>query len=164
MKNKKGLSAIVSSLLMVLLVIVIVGVVWGIVNNIIKDQTDTSCFGNYGKIKFNNDYTCYNSLTNELQFSIDVGDIEVEKLIIDLVDIDGSESIEIPTSNNPKIKRYNGVYGETILLPAKNGGKTYVIKDYGEIDSIRVSPFINGQRCEVSDSVNEFYDCALMVN
>ena len=69
MKNKKALSAIVGGLLMVLLVLVMVGFVWGITKSIVDKNTDTSCFGNYGEVTLNNDYTCYHSGDEELNFS-----------------------------------------------------------------------------------------------
>ena len=49
-KNKKGLSAIVTTLLVILLVLVAVGIVWGVVNNVIKSgaagiDIGAKCFG-----------------------------------------------------------------------------------------------------------------------
>ena len=40
MKNRKGLSAVVTNLIIILLVIVAVGIVWVVVNNLIQDTSE----------------------------------------------------------------------------------------------------------------------------
>jgi flagellin-like protein len=41
MKNKKGLSAIVTTLIIILLVLVAVGIIWGVVNNLLGKSSGT---------------------------------------------------------------------------------------------------------------------------
>ena len=82
--SKKGLSEIVSVVLILALVVALVGVVWGVVNNLVEEKISESesCFGIYGKATLNNDYTCYNSSSNELQFSVNVGDVDIDELLV----------------------------------------------------------------------------------
>lgn len=158
-KNKKGMSTIVASLLMVLLVIILVGVVWKVTKSIIDKNTDTSCFSNYGKITLNNDYTCYDPEEEQFQFSVSVGDVNIEGVVVTLIS-ETSESYNIPnTEGNIKIKMYeSGAWG-IVELPSKNGGETYIIKQVSDIDAVRIAPVINGKQCEVSDSINEIDNC-----
>ena len=41
MKNKKGLSTVVTTLIIILLVLVAVGIIWGVVNNLLSKSSDT---------------------------------------------------------------------------------------------------------------------------
>ena len=63
MKNKKGISAVVGSVLMVVLVMVLTAMIWVSVKNVVEEELEgvQSCLGNYDKITLNNRYTCYNS-------------------------------------------------------------------------------------------------------
>mgnify|MGYP001612487684 CR=1 FL=1 len=163
LKNRKGLSTIVASLLMVLLVIIIVGVVWGVTKGIVDKNTDASCFANYGKITLNNDYTCYelDKSTNQynLRFSIDVGDIDIDGVAVTLVDADGSKSFELKKNAGiiSGLKNYDGT--TSIKSPDKNEGATYNATNVGKTDSVRIAPIINGKQCDVSDSINEIENC-----
>ena len=83
--KKNGLSTVVAALLLVLLTIVLVGIIWTVVNNLVTDELpNQGCLDAFGKVNFNNGYTCYNSSSKELQFSINVQDIAIEKAIISI--------------------------------------------------------------------------------
>ena len=164
-KNRKALSAIVGSLLLILLVLIAVGVVWGIVNNVLEDNSDTSCFGNYGKLILNPQYTCYefNEITEQynLRFSISVGDFDIDGIVIDLVNATGSQSFTL-TKNAQTIsglKYYDGT--TSVKMPDKNAGLSYNATDVGKIDSVRISPIIKDKRCEVSDIIETIENCLL---
>jgi hypothetical protein len=83
-KNNRGLSGVITAVLMIALVMVIVVIVWVVVRNIVQGQIGSveSCFEVYDKVTINNLYTCYNSTSNHFQFSIKVEDIELDKIII----------------------------------------------------------------------------------
>ncbi|MAH03423.1 hypothetical protein CMI39_01410 [Candidatus Pacearchaeota archaeon] len=164
---KKGLSGVVATIILVLLVLVAVGIVWGAIKGIINEKIDTvnSCFGNFEKATINSQYTCYNSSSDEFRFSIDIKDIEVDKLLISISGKNQTKSFEIPQLGSSFIRNYNGNYNEDVKLPNKNAGLTYVanISEIGKPTFIKIAPFIDGSQCEISDSLSEIDDCILLI-
>ena len=167
-KNKKGLSQIIATMIMIVLVVVITAVVFNVVNNLINEQIESSesCFGNFGKITINKQYTCYDLNSNELQFSISIGDVDIDGFLASVSGRSGSKSFEIKDESINFVKMYNGLYGETIKPPGKNSGLTYVINlseiNIEDLNSITIAPIIDGNQCEVSDSLSGIDDCRLL--
>lgn len=166
--NKRGLSTVIITLLLILLSLVAIGVVWVFVSNLINTQIETSqsCFGNFEKIKINGQYTCYeriNSTRYNLRFSIGIGDVDVDSVIVSIASASTIKSYEI--KNAPQIIGNLTMYpsGEIdIILPKKNEGLTYNATGFNTIiDSITISPVIGGSSCGVSDSISEIASCEL---
>ncbi len=166
--NKNGLSTVIITLLLILLSLVAIGVVWVFVSNLINNQIETSqsCFGNFEKIKLNGQYTCYEMIDSthyNLRFSLSIGDIDVDSVIVSVASASAIKSYEI--KNAPQIIGNITMYpsGEIdIILPKRNEGLTYNVTGFGSpIDSITVSPTIGGSSCGVSDSISEIASCEL---
>ena len=163
--NKKGISTVIATVLMIAIVIVIVGIVWISISGLIGQQIESSesCFGNFGKVTLDKRYTCYNPSSNELQFSINVGDIVLDSVLVSVSSQSGAKSFEIENTTISDVKRYGGVYGEIIEIPEKNAGVTYVVNVSGlgitNPDSISIAPIINKNQCEVSDSLSNIGVC-----
>jgi hypothetical protein len=167
MKNRRGVSGVVVTVLLIALVVIVVAVVWAVVVNLVQDniQGSESCFGNFNKIELNGLYTCYDSSAGELQFSISIGDVELDKIIVFVSGSGSTKSIELSdvASTESAITPYGGA-GE-VKMPGSNAGKTYVLNlatagIVGEPDLIRISPVISGNQCETSDSISRFEACA----
>lgn len=164
-KNRKGISGVVAAVLMIALVMVVAVIVWVVVRNIVQDQIGSveSCFGVYDKVTINNRYTCFDTTYGRFQFSISIGDIDINSLIISISDSIHGETKSYTLTNTLKdldIDPYPAGAGD-VKLPEKNGGDTYII--YGtEPDLIQIAPVVNGQQCEVSDSLSEIDDCSLL--
>lgn len=169
LKNKKGLSEVVAVVIIILLVLSVGAVIWSVVNKLVKDKTQqiSSCFDAdfSDSVFFNNDYTCYNSTSKEMQFSLGVGDVNIEKVIVSVSFLGTSRTFTI--TNN--IENIDGVYNypaksEGISLPSKNSGKTYIANGVNDNpDWIRVVPYVNGKQCEQSDTIYNPYDCSLFI-
>lgn len=170
LKSKKGLSAIVTTVILIGISIAAVSLVWGIVNNVVNKQVKNteSCFGNFNKIKINEYYTCYEKEEDNyrIQFSLEIGDIDVDKIIVGISSLTNSQIYEIANSEQviENLMPYNGEIGQAVVLPSKNSGKTYVTDYIFEsiVDSIKISPVIGGVQCDVSDTINQIQDCALI--
>lgn len=166
--NRKGLSTIVTTLIIILLSIVAVGVVWIFVNNTINKQitSNKACFGNYDKVKLNGQYTCYevSGSNYNLRVSLTIGDIAVDKVIVSVASGDIVKSYEITNNQKPVAGLAMYPSGDTnVILPAQNSGLTYEATGFSsKIDSIQIAPMISGQLCDVSDSLFEIGDCALI--
>jgi hypothetical protein len=169
-KNSKGLSEVVTTMILIALSLAALVVVWGFVSNFINKEigSSESCFGNYDKIKLNKQYTCYEPLVGgnyELRFSLGIGDISVDKVIVSVYSESAVKSYTI--TNSPQIISGLTMYpsGETqIVLPGKNSGVTYKATGFtSKIDSIEIAPTINSNQCEISDSFSEIDNCAVYV-
>lgn len=169
MKNHKGLSAVVTTVLLIALSMAAIVLVWVFVNNMVKKQISgsESCYGNYDKVKINGQYTCYEriSATNyKLRFSLMIGDVQVDKVIVSVSSASAVKSYTIVNGTSiPNLVMYSGTNPSIILLPGKNAGLTYNATGFSaKIDSIQIAPVIGGSLCEVSDSISDIEDCKLI--
>jgi len=163
--KKKGLSDVISTILLITLTIILVGVVWVVVGGILKEKTSasSSCVNSFDKIKLNEEYTCYDGNTNTLQVSIDISEVNLNGVIFSISDSTKSKSFEIvkePT-NVDGVSAYDS--NPLTSLPEADGGKTYIVSlsFFGITNpkEVRIAPKINNNQCEVSDSLNELKLC-----
>jgi len=173
MKNKKALSSVIATVLLILLVTAAIAIVWVFVNNIVNKNTKSteSCFDieSSGTVTINPYYTCYNATSGEVQFSISIGDAEIDSLIIAITAEGTSKSFTLTnnSANFTNLKPYKGIYGANVKLPGKNEGLTYVANGFSgsdKIDSIKISPVVGSEQCPAVDSTSQIDNCALLVN
>ena len=166
MKNKRGLSTVISIMILVLLVISLISIIWVMVNNMIEKELEgaETCFGIFDEVSLNNKFTCYDASSNEVHFSLNIGEIDLDKVLVSVSDKVGSQIFEISNvlSNITNLRPYSS--GTEVKLPGKNSGRTYIVSNFlSEPDSIRVAPVIGTTTCEVSDSLYEINDCSTIV-
>lgn len=173
MKNKKGLSSVIATVLIILLVVSSVAIVWAFIKNFVDNQTKgtQSCFDieSSEMVTINNYYTCYNSTAGEVQFSIDIKDAEIDSLVISILVGGSSKSF---TLNNTAVgfsnlKPYKGNYGDDVKLPGKNEGLTYVASGFdigSKADWIKIIPTIDDEQCGASDETLKVDSCVILVN
>lgn len=167
-EDKAGLSTVIITLLLVVLSMIAVGVIWVFISNMVNSQIkeSQSCFGNFEKIQINREYTCYEEIDSthyNLRFSLGIGDIDVDKVIVSVSSASATRSYEL--TNAPQLITDLLMYPSgsiDIILPGKNEGLTYNATGFtAKIDSIRITPIIDGSSCGVSDSVSEIANCDL---
>lgn len=168
MRNKKGVAPIVATIILIALVMVIVASVWAIVNNLVKDKIEESeaCFGILEKVNLNSRYTCYDSDSNEFWFSINIGDIDVDEVLVG-ISAEGN-SISFKINNTPSEIDNLVTYPDRsldLILPSKNAGLTYILDITGAgfsetPNSISIAPIIKDIQCGVSDSMHGIDRCA----
>ncbi len=166
MKNIKGISSIIATLLLIVLTIVLIVVVWTVVNNLVKDKISQSsaCFGNFEKVTLNDLYSCYNSSSNQMQFSLNIGDIEVDSVVVSVSSPAESKSFTI-TNDLQTVAGVKYLSGATLIkLPGKNSAITYLFDwtGSGTPNSVQIAPIISTQQCSVSDSITTIDNCALL--
>ena len=165
MVKTRGMSTIIITLLLVVLSIILVVVVWGVVNNTIhqKISSASSCFGNFDKITLNDKYTCYNSSSSKVQFSINIGDINPNGVVVSISNTEGTKTFTIKSESETiqGLTNYNG--STPTSLPGKNSGATYLYSwpFANAPDSIEISPIISGTTCSSSDSISPIANCNL---
>ena len=106
MKNKRGLSAVITTLIMIALVIVLITIVWISVDRMAKGamKGSESCFDIAGKVNINNAYTCWNGV--ELQFSISLKDINPDSVLVTVSSISMTKSYTIDGTIVTNVKNY----------------------------------------------------------
>ena len=167
-KKKKGLSTIVTTLILIVLSLVAIGTVWTFANSLIQKQISSSqsWFGVSDKFKINGEYTCYSKVgsTYNLRFSLSIGDINVDKLIVGVSSASSSQTYTL-TNNDQAISGLSYYpSGTPVKLPDKNAGRTYLASTTltDQINSIKIAPVISGTQCEIADSISDIQDCALI--
>jgi hypothetical protein len=168
-RDRKGLSTIVVTVILVALSMAAIVLVWSFVQNLIKKQISTSesCFGNSDKVTLNRQYTCYEKVGTayKLRFSLAVGDVTVNKVIVSVSYGGNIKSYQITNTGQTitNLLMYSGTTPSIIVLPGKNAGLTYVGSGFdSKIDSVQIAPVIGETQCEASDSISEIVDCAFM--
>lgn len=173
MRNKKALSAVIATLLLILLVVVAMTIVWTFVSKLVKDKTKgaESCFdvSTSEKVTINDYYTCYDSENGEVQFSINLGDVEINGLVVSISTGDSSK-IFILTNDEEIItdlRPYTGSIGDPVKLPEANGGLTYTASGFSgaeRIEWIKIAPIVEDKQCDATDTTYEIDDCSALVD
>ena len=164
--KKRGISGIVGIVIMIALVIVIGGVVWKVVNNLVSEQLEEagSCFGMFDKVKLNNKYTCWNSSSNELLFSINVADADIDKIIVSISGEGKTKSYTLEKTE----KAIDGLVSfpernSQVKAPGKNEGLTYISSDFTtKPDSITIYPVVGEKQCDSADTISSIDSCVLL--
>ena len=165
---KKGISGVITAVIMIALVMAAITIVWAIVNKTIRGQMEgaESCFGNYNKVTINEMYTCYDLIEDRVHFSLNIGDIDVDEVIVSISSAGSTNSYTL-TNEDGTIEGLGNYptpdFGnDYIKLPTKNAGKTYIASGFdSEPDLIKIAPVIGGQQCEVSDTLSGIENCLL---
>ncbi len=168
--KSRGLSGIISTVILIALAIVIVSIVWGVVSNLVQENLEEteSCFGNFDKVVLNNRNTCNNSETGELQFSIEIRDADVDEVLVSVSSVAKTSGFKITkiAGTIANLREYSED-SEGVSLPGKNGGKTYLLNlaaaGISDVQSIKIAPIINGKQCDTSDTISEISNCLLSV-
>ncbi len=163
--RKRGLSAVVTTMIMIALAIALVAIVWTVVNNLVSKELGSvnSCVDIFDKVKINKLYTCYDSKNEVLQFSISVGDVEIDSLLVSISFATSSKSFTIDDSGatDDNVAMYSG---GGVVLPGKNSGLTYNYTGLGSApDALEISPKVDDNQCGVSDSLFDFPACASLI-
>jgi len=161
--NKRGVSGIVATVIMIAMVIGAVSVVWVIVNNMIGSELEESgsCFGIFEQVTLNGRYTCFNSSSNQFQFSLSIGDLDVDEIVIGISGAGTTTSMKISNVEQTIPNVLNYPSGTNLIkLPSKNGGLTYVLTGVtSKPDAIKIAPIIKKQQCEESDQLTSIDNC-----
>ena len=160
-KNKKGVSPVIATVILIGLTVLSVSLVWVIINGVITKQTEEteSCFGNFDKVTINNLYTCYDIPSNNFRFSISIGNLDVDKVLVSIFQEGNTNSFEI--TNTPSVVPGVVNYPEgssNIKLPGQNSGRTYSFRGVRP-DKITLTPTIKNNQCEPSDSLTGIDYC-----
>jgi len=144
--DKKGISAIIATVILIALAVAAIAIIWV-----------------YVKVTLNDRFTCYDAPSNETVFSISIGDVEVDEILVGISAGGTSKSLRI---RNDAAVEYLDMWPSSgdLKLPGKNEGLTYVLdmrgaELIGPPSIIQISPVIKGVQCDVSDSMVQIESC-----
>ncbi len=158
-KNKKGLSQIVSTLLIILLTIVLIGVTWGTINNFLDSNLNkdkASCLDMLEKVQLNPEYTYYNETSGEVFVSIRVGNVEkISAILVGIIYEDSSKTflLEETDKSIEGVHPYEGSEGDNVTMPKQESLRTFVVTEAKLPLEIQISPKIGNTQCSVTDSL-----------
>ena len=164
--KKKGLSAIVATVILIALTIVVVAIIWASVSDLINTGTEEteSCFNLFEKVSFESKYTCYDSVEGEAQFSIKIGDIDIDEVLVGISTNTTGKSFSIINGGSTITGMRMYDTSTNVTLPGKESGETYILDmTAAGIEGVPVRaeiiPIVKGTQCEVIDTVQGFGAC-----
>jgi hypothetical protein len=154
MYNKKGVSAIVATVLIILITVAAVTIIWAAIIPMINDQLDTGlvCLDAVQQITLiDSGYTCLNNDSLSMQ-------IKHGREAVDLVDIQVLVSVNGTTTSYFLMNDSDDV-GDIDDLPAVNEVKTYIVDGVDkDMSSVEIAPVIAAgattKICDVTSIVN----------
>ncbi len=186
LKYKKGLSGVVTAMIMIGLVLVAAGIIWGVVSRILQSSEGAeSCIETINKVTINGIYTCYDEGLEQVHFSLSIEDIDVDEVAVSISSAGNVQSYTLTNTDetiddlfpyktkasycpatactgNDVCINGNCIPPQAVKLPGKRGGQTYVANGFiSEPDLIRIAPTISGKSCDVSDSLSHIEFCSL---
>lgn len=166
-KRNKGLSEVVATVIIIMLVIIATAAIWSVTSNFINEKTtdSKSCFDvDFSeRVVFNGEYTCYNSSSDEVQFSVNIGDVNISKIAVTILAGGSSKSFEL----TPIESNISGLYNypsksASIKMPSPNSGQTYIATGISQTpDWIKIAPYVGDKSCNPTDTIYELEDCSL---
>lgn len=152
-KDKRGLSAVISILIIIGLTVVAGSIIWGVARSIIQDRIDysESCsLAVLENIRINTVYTCYENAEKKVKVMVDLGDIDIDEILIYVNYIDESKTVNVTqTKNSGKIHEVDLVqlFGSKVVDTIGPG-------------AVRIAPVVNGQQCSIVDNFYQIPECS----
>jgi flagellin-like protein len=159
MNNKKGISAVVATVLIILITVAAVTIIWAAIIPMINSQLNkgTVCLDAVSQISLSDKgYTCKDSADNtvSLQIKHDAKDFALKD--VQVIFTAGGNSYSFYLSNDVTTVVPSGT---TIPFPGSNEEKVYVIDTAGitdPIDSVEIAPIVavgnTKETCSISAS------------
>ena len=168
--EKRAVSSVIAIIMIIALTVVMAVVVLAGIKIIInkKMSSSESCSQIRDKVFLEELYTCYNTSSKEVYFSISVKDIKLSKISLLLENKQNSKSFEITSTlkTYSGIRYFDGSYSNPIKVPDKYSGRVYALNlslfgFSGFPDYISITPYINNEACSVNLK-NKLYNCIKM--
>ena len=167
--QKRGISAVLGTVIMIALTVGVVAMVWAIVSNLVNENIESSesCFGVFDKVTLNPRYTCYNNTgigADEVWFSINVGDIDkIDDIFVGISGSGAAETFRILEDNPAGLSYYPNRTGP-VGIPRKDQGLTYIYALPASFNQaperIEIALIIDGELCGNIDFIEQFDSCS----
>jgi len=157
-KNKRGISGIVESILLVALTVAAAAILFVFVLGFVNDKLDNTkiCSELQGQISVaQGQYTCFNSSGTRIMIERGQKAEEIIGFRVSLKYSGTSKVFDIKQGIVSGVKMYNG--NSNLTIPAAGGSETYVFDNIPNTESVSVAPItINDKTCDaISEIVND---------
>lgn len=155
-KNKRGLSTIISILIIIAITMIAGAIIWGVAHSIIQDRINYSeacSLQLLENLKIDTINTCYDKKTFELKLYIDIGNIINLKKIIVFITYNGETKTKELTTD----LGINSGKKHIINLQENPPGFT-IIQDKSP-EAVKIAPVIKEQQCGIIDSFYQIPQC-----
>lgn len=170
LKNKKGISTLVATVLLIVITIVAVGIIWGAILPLVQKSLGTSSACNiYTKLEIvkQRGMTCYENLSDgnysvyvEIETPVTFpSKVELKQLNIMIATQQGQIPFQMAEGvKTAGVKMYDG--SEDLYLPKQPGSsKVYNITVSSKPSQVAVSPVVKiGEQSFVCEPVQDFID------
>ena len=158
MENKKGISAVVATVLMILITVAAVTIIWVAIIPLINNQLDKgrACFDAISQVSLpDQGYTCISSDGKNVTLQIKRGSMELDLVDAQVIFSSGGNSYSFALSDPSTTISPAG----EITFPNINEERVYVIDTSsitGEIETVELAPVVqigkSQEVCDVSSS------------
>jgi flagellin-like protein len=169
--RRRGLSAVIATVLIILVTIVAVSIIAPFVFKFVRTNLDDSstCFGVVNDISFaNTEYNCNaaSGPTERTGFSVKIDNEDITAFNIVLQRGGTGNTIEISAgSHDPRLMMLNtvtpGTFNEALLFPDVGGVRTYIADS--RYDTVQIAPVVGGKICDVAETI-KMVDCGSTEN
>jgi len=183
MKNKKGISIVVATVLILLITVAAAAVIAGVIIPFIKNSLDqsTECIPYQKQFSFDSsfEYNCYRYESNQFNYKISVKSASMEKtaeesliganIIVSESETGNSKVIQLKQGTggscaNGGIRNLEDVCNSNSLgnvIPPKGGEtRSYVYTSNKQLKGIEIGALLkSGKQCEISDSIKQIPPC-----
>jgi len=126
-KNKKAISAVVTTTLLILISVMAIGLIAGVIIPLIRNSLDDSanCFALRESVKvIDLGYTCAGLLKTDITIQRAMNDLEIRGIMVGITAEASSRTYELfGEQTMDGVTMYNG--DEEIRIPSKGGAETY---------------------------------------
>ena len=157
MINKKGVSAVIATVLIILITVAATAILWRFVMPMMNVGSEAKCLDTIDQLKIIiNGYTCKNTNNVSVQINRGSKDFSLSDIQILVVDSEGNAK-SFNVLDNVTTLSPNGISKND--LPGVNEGRTYVVNTSGiSSASVKVAAMINDASnkkisCDVSEAM-----------
>jgi FlaG/FlaF family flagellin (archaellin) len=168
MDDRKGLSQIVSTVLLILLTVGAAAGIGAVVVTFVRTNLNNAgaCNGVQGKLSLNPDYTCYYQPSGKVLISISRNDLAMQSILVAVSSDNSSRTFYLTDEpqNITGLNYYNSATSSNVTWPINESGKTYCLSGFqGTPTEIQISPRISNVQCGVVDSITSIPACTSSV-
>jgi hypothetical protein len=159
--KKRGVSQVVGAVVLVGLTVALIAGIWVIIDSFVSEKLESaeSCKNILDKISFNNDYTCFNSTSKEMQISVEFKEIEPTSILIGISYEKNINTFELSKDSKIFPDFYNYDKSTSVSMPESESRRTYLARSNERPESIIISPKMRNTQCDVVDKISELPTC-----
>ena len=158
MNNKKGISAVVATVLIILITVAAVTIIWAAIIPMIKEQTvgGTTCLDAVSQVQIESEggYTCWDATTGKVKVQISRGAADFELAKLQIIISEAGDTTSFETGETEVTGDVPGANEEKILSVAYDT----TLPSTKEPDKVEIAPIVTvgntEKACDVAASAS----------